>query len=116
MIFHFPVGKYYLGVLGNRGISTMPCWRRMSFDFKDFLTLSIRIQSHQEGLMTTQTIIMIFTLVIYLIIIFVFTKARSNMLGKVGKVINPILITVCLYSSPIVVIFDQFMKVEILKL
>ena len=47
--------------------------------------------------MTTQLIISVFTLIIYLIIIFVFNKARKKYSGgKVGKVINLILVTVCL--------------------
>lgn len=47
--------------------------------------------------MSAQTVILIFTLVIYLIIIFVFNKARIKYAGgKVGEVINLILITVVL--------------------
>ncbi|MFA5902542.1 MAG: hypothetical protein WC836_01305 [Desulfobacula sp.] len=67
--------------------------------------------------MTAQTIIMIFTLVIYLIIIFVFNKARIKYAGgKVGKVINLILVTVCLlFIADYVVIFDQIMRTEILE-
>ncbi len=68
--------------------------------------------------MTAQTIIMIFTLVIYLIIIFVFNKARIKYAGgKVGKVINLILVTVCLlFIADYVVIFDQVIKAEILEI
>ncbi len=68
--------------------------------------------------MTAQTIILIFTLVIYLIIIFVFNKARIKYAGgKVGKVINLILVTVCLlFIADYVVIFDQVMKTEILEI
>mgnify|MGYP006971816144 CR=1 FL=1 len=66
--------------------------------------------------MTTQTIILIFTLVIYLIIIFVFNKARIKYAGgKVGKVINLILVTVCLlFIADYVVIFDDVVDVDIL--
>lgn len=66
--------------------------------------------------MTAQMIISIFTLVIYLIIIFVFNKARIRYAGgKVGKVINLILITVCLlFVADYVTIFDQMIDAEIL--
>ncbi len=67
--------------------------------------------------MTTQTIILIFTLVIYLIIIFVFNKARIKYAGgKVGKVINLILVTVCLlFVADYVVIFDTMIATDILE-
>lgn len=66
--------------------------------------------------MTAQMIISIFTLVIYLIIIFVFNKARIRYAGgKVGTVINLILITVCLlFVADYVTIFDQIIDGEIL--
>ena len=66
--------------------------------------------------MTAQTIILIFTLVIYLIIIFVFNKARIKYAGgKVGKVINLILVTVCLlFIADYVIIFDKFIPGDIL--
>lgn len=68
--------------------------------------------------MTAQMIISIFTLVIYLIIIFVFNKARIKYAGgKVGKVINLILITVCLlFIADYVTIFDPLMDVEVLNI
>lgn len=68
--------------------------------------------------MTAQTIILIFTLVIYLIIIFVFNKARIKYAGgKVGKVINLILITVCLlFIADYVVIFDQVVAADVLEI
>nr|NJM01271.1 hypothetical protein [Desulfobacula sp.] len=68
--------------------------------------------------MTAQTIILIFTLVIYLIIIFVFNKARVKYAGgKVGKVINLILVTVCLlFIADYVVIFDQVLDVDLLDI
>jgi hypothetical protein len=68
--------------------------------------------------MTAQTIILIFTLVIYLIIIFVFNKARIKYAGgKVGKVVNLILVTVCLlFIADYVVIFDQVLKTETLEI
>ncbi len=68
--------------------------------------------------MTAQMIISIFTLVIYLIIIFVFNRARIKYAGgKVGKVINLILITVCLlFVADYVTIFDPIMDVEILNI
>ncbi|MCM2286777.1 MAG: hypothetical protein NDI81_18470 [Desulfobacula sp.] len=68
--------------------------------------------------MTAQTIILIFTLVIYLIIIFVFNKARIKYAGgKVGKVINLILVTVCLlFIADYVVIFDQVVNADLLEI
>ena len=68
--------------------------------------------------MTAQTIILIFTLVIYLIIIFVFNKARIKYAGgKVGKVINLILVTVCLlFIADYVIIFDDILDVDILDM
>jgi len=68
--------------------------------------------------MTAQTIILIFTLVIYLIIIFVFNKARIKYAGgKVGKVINLILVTACLlFIADYVVIFDRVIDNEILEI
>jgi len=66
--------------------------------------------------MTAQTILLIFTLIIYLIIIFVFNKARVKYAGgKVGKVINLILVTVCLlFIADYVVIFDNMIDADIL--
>ena len=47
--------------------------------------------------MSAQTVILIFTLVIYMIIIFVFNKARKKYAGgKVGEVVNLIIVTVAL--------------------
>jgi hypothetical protein len=68
--------------------------------------------------MTTQTIILIFTLVIYLTIIFVFNKARIKYAGgKVGKVMNLILITVCLlFIADYVVIFDTVIQLDVLEI
>jgi len=68
--------------------------------------------------MTAQTIILIFTLVIYLIIIFVFNKARIKYAGgKVGKVINLILVTVCLlFIADYVVIFERVMDDDLLDI
>ena len=68
--------------------------------------------------MTAQMIISIFTLVIYLIIIFVFNKARIKYAGgKVGQVINLILITVCLlFVADYVTILDPILDVEILNI
>ncbi len=68
--------------------------------------------------MTAQMIISIFTLVIYLIIIFVFNKARIKYAGgKVGKVINLILITVCLlFVADYVTILDPILDVEVLNI
>ncbi len=68
--------------------------------------------------MTAQTIILIFTLIIYLIIIFVFNKARIKYAGgRVGEVINLILVTVCLlFIADYVVIFDNMIDAEILEI
>ena len=68
--------------------------------------------------MTAQMTISIFTLVIYLIIIFVFNKARIKYAGgKVGQVINLILITVCLlFVADYVIIFDRILDAEVLNI
>jgi len=68
--------------------------------------------------MTAQMIISIFTLAIYLIIIFVFNKARIKYAGgKVGKVINLILVTVCLlFVADYVTILDQLIDTELLDI
>lgn len=68
-------------------------------------------------IMTTQMIISVFTLIIYLIIIFVFNKARIKYAGgKVGKVINLILVTVCLlFIADYVIILGNFVSQEILE-
>ncbi|WP_022663949.1 hypothetical protein [Desulfospira joergensenii] len=68
--------------------------------------------------MTAQMIISVFTLVIYLIIIFVFNKARSKYAGgKVGTVVNLILVTVCLlFIADYVVILQPFLDKEILDI
>ncbi len=68
--------------------------------------------------MTAQMIISVFTLVIYLIIIFVFNKGRLKYAGgKVGKVINLILVTVCLlFVADYVAILEPFMNRDILEI
>lgn len=68
--------------------------------------------------MTAQTIILIFTLVIYLIIIFVFNKARIKYAGgKVGTVVNLILVTACLlFIADYVIVFDQIIPNDILDI
>lgn len=67
--------------------------------------------------MTAQTIILIFTLMIYLLIMFVFNKARMKYAGgKVGQVINLILVTVSLlFIADYVIIFDTYIDPEILE-
>ncbi|MCG8687859.1 MAG: hypothetical protein MI892_23480 [Desulfobacterales bacterium] len=67
--------------------------------------------------MTTQMIISVFTLTIYLIIIFVFNKARIKYAGgKVGKVINLILVTVSLlFVADYVTILSAVVDQEILE-
>ncbi len=68
--------------------------------------------------MAASTVILLFTLIIYLIIIFVFNKARKKYAGgKVGKVINLILITtMLLFIADYVIIFTQFMDKDILDI
>ncbi|MEN8210505.1 MAG: hypothetical protein ABFR31_02220 [Thermodesulfobacteriota bacterium] len=68
--------------------------------------------------MPAQTILLIFTLIIYLIIIFVFNKARIKYAGgRVGNVINLILVTVCLlFIADFVFIFDYMIDTEILEI
>ena len=67
--------------------------------------------------MITQTVILILTLIIYLIIIFVFNKARIKYAGgKVGTVINLILVTVCLlFIADYVVIFNKIIDTDLLE-
>ena len=66
--------------------------------------------------MTAQMTISVFTLVIYLIIIFVFNNARIKYAGgKVGKVINLILVTVSLlFIADYVVILEPMVDTELL--
>lgn len=68
--------------------------------------------------MTAQMIISVFTLAIYLIIIFVFNKGRLKYAGgKVGKVINLILVTVCLlFVADYVAILEPFLDKEVLEI
>ena len=68
--------------------------------------------------MTAQMIISVFTLIIYLIIIFVFNKARIKYAGgKVGKVINLILVTVCLlFLADYVAILDGLVDKDLLEI
>ncbi len=67
--------------------------------------------------MTTQTIILVFTLLIYIIILFVFNKARRKYAGgKVGEVINLILVTVILlFVADYVGIFSNFVDKDIIN-
>ena len=68
--------------------------------------------------MAAQTIILIFTLIIYLLIIFVFNKARVKYAGgKVGTVINLILVTVCLlFVADYVIIFNNVIDQDVLEI
>jgi hypothetical protein len=68
--------------------------------------------------MAAQLILSIFTLIIYLIIFFVFNKARIKYKGgKVGTVVNLILITVCLmFIADYVTIFDRILDPEIINI
>lgn len=68
--------------------------------------------------MAASTIILLFTLIIYLIIIFIFNKARRKYAGgKVGKVISLILVTtILLFIADYVVIFAQFIDKEALDI
>ena len=68
--------------------------------------------------MAASTVILLFTLIIYLIIIFVFNKARKKYAGgKVGKVINLILITtMLLFIADYVIIFTQFVDKDVLDI
>ncbi len=68
--------------------------------------------------MPTQTIILIFTLIIYFIILFVFNKARKKYAGgKVGEVINLILFTVALlFIADYADIFASFVDPEIISI
>ena len=68
--------------------------------------------------MTAETIILVFTLAIYLIIIFVFNKARMKYSGgKIGKVINLILVTVSLlFISDYLVFLESYLDSENLNI
>ncbi len=68
--------------------------------------------------MSAQTVILLCTLIIYIIIIFVFNKARKKYSGgKVGEVINLILITVfLLFISDYARLLEPFMDVNILDI
>lgn len=68
--------------------------------------------------MSAQTIILIFTLVIYMIIIFVFNKARKKYAGgKVGEVINLIIVTVALlFVADYVGILSSYVDREIIDI
>lgn len=68
--------------------------------------------------MTAETIILVFTLAIYLIIIFAFNKARMKYSGgKIGKVINLILVTVSLlFVADYVVFFESYLDSENLNI
>ncbi len=68
--------------------------------------------------MTVETIILLFTLVIYLIILFVFNKARVKYAGgKIGKVINLILVTVTLlFIADYVVFLEDYLRSDILDI
>ena len=67
--------------------------------------------------MTPQTIILVFTLLIYIIILFVFNKARRKYAGgKVGEVVNLILVTVLLlFVADYVGILAPFMDGELIS-
>lgn len=68
--------------------------------------------------MTANTLILIFTLVIYFIIIYVFNKARVKYAGgKVGKVTHLIMVTVfLLFISDYVIVFSSLVNIDILKI
>ena len=68
--------------------------------------------------MSSQTIILIFTLIIYIIILLVFNKARKKYAGgKVGEVINLILFTVMLlFAADYVGLLEPFVDAEILDI
>jgi len=66
--------------------------------------------------MSAETIILVFTLIIYVIILFVFSKARKKYAGgKVGEVINLILVTVVLlFLADYVGILSSYLDEEII--
>ncbi|MBF0573624.1 MAG: hypothetical protein HQK69_07680 [Desulfamplus sp.] len=68
--------------------------------------------------MPAQTVILIFTLVIYIMIIVVFNKARKKYAGgKVGEVINLILVTVTLlFIADYVGILSAYVDREIIDI
>ena len=68
--------------------------------------------------MPAQTVILIFTLVIYITILVVFNKARKKYAGgKVGEVINLILVTVMLlFIADYVGILSAYVDKEIIDI
>jgi hypothetical protein len=66
--------------------------------------------------MSSKTVILIFTLVIYILILIVFSKARKKYAGgKVGEVVNLILFTVMmLFAADYVGVLEPVVDVEIL--
>ncbi|MFH1152403.1 MAG: hypothetical protein V1793_01185 [Pseudomonadota bacterium] len=68
--------------------------------------------------MSSKTIILFFTLIIYILILIVFNKARKKYAGgKVGEVINLILFTVMLlFAADYVGLLEPFVDIEILDM
>jgi hypothetical protein len=67
--------------------------------------------------MSPQTVILVFTLVIYVLILIVFNRARKKYQGgKVGEVINLILFTVVLlFAADYVGILSPFVDKELIE-
>ncbi len=66
---------------------------------------------------SAQTIIIIFTLFIYAIILYVFNKARKKYAGgKVGQVVNLILVTVALlFIADYAIILENYVDTDIIN-
>ncbi|SLM27976.1 conserved membrane hypothetical protein [Desulfamplus magnetovallimortis] len=65
---------------------------------------------------SAETVILIFTLFIYIIILFVFNKARKKYAGgKVGQVVNLILVTVALlFMADYATIMGKYISIEVI--
>lgn len=66
---------------------------------------------------SAQTVILIFTLFIYIIVLFVFNKARKKYAGgKVGQVVNLILVTTALlFISDYVPILSGYVEADLIN-
>ncbi|MBF0200690.1 MAG: hypothetical protein HQK66_05150 [Desulfamplus sp.] len=65
---------------------------------------------------SAETVILIFTLFIYVIILFVFNKARKKYAGgKVGQVVNLILVTAALlFVADYVTILESYISTDLI--
>jgi hypothetical protein len=71
-----------------------------------------------ENILTAQNVILLFTLMIYILILIVFSKARKKYAGgKVGEVINLILVTaILLFLADYVLLLSPYLSVDLLTI